>query len=148
MLEFVKTGRSLDIGTATGLFPSLLKQAGFAAEGLEFNLASAKWAEDHYGVPVKTCGLEESGAEKNSYDLISMTDVLEHTEHPLRFLQMTREYLRPGGLMLITFPDISSLEITILALFRVALSPILDMVMLLYSIPYLGVYARNSSRNV
>jgi SAM-dependent methyltransferase len=110
VLQFVKTGRSLDIGTSTGLFPSLLKQAGFAAEGLEFNLASAKWAEDHYGVPVKTCGLEESGAEKNSYDLISMTDVLEHTEHPLRFLQMTREYLKPGGVMLITFPDINSLE--------------------------------------
>lgn len=110
MLQFVKTGRSLDIGTATGLFPSLLKQAGFAAEGLEYNPASAEWAESHYGVTVRTCALEESDAEKNSYDFISMTDVLEHTEHPLRFLQMTREYLRPGGFMLITFPDISSPE--------------------------------------
>jgi SAM-dependent methyltransferase len=110
VLQFVKSGRSLDIGTATGLFPSLLKKAGFDAEGLEYNIVSAQWAEKHYGVTVRTCRLEESDADKSSYDLISMTDVLEHTENPLRFLQMTREYLRPGGFMLITFPDISSLE--------------------------------------
>jgi len=33
VLSFLQSGRSIDIGTATGLFPSLLKQAGFDAEG-------------------------------------------------------------------------------------------------------------------
>ena len=54
--------------------------------------------------------LEESGAERASYDLITMTDVLEHTDHPLRFLEFVSEYLKPGGYMLITFPDINSIE--------------------------------------
>jgi SAM-dependent methyltransferase len=110
VLRFVKGGRSLDIGTSTGLFPSLLKRAGFDAEGIEYNKASAEWGQAHYGVKIRNCGLEESDAELASYDLISMTDVLEHTEHPLRYLQTVRDYLKPGGHMLITFPDISSLE--------------------------------------
>ena len=50
VLEFVRGGRSLDIGTATGLLPALLKQVGFDAEGIEYNEASAKWGEEHYGV--------------------------------------------------------------------------------------------------
>lgn len=110
ILEFVKGGRSLDIGTATGLFPSLLKQAGFEAEGLELNQESAQWGESHYGVKIWTCRLERIDRDRASYDLISMTDVLEHMENPLHFLGRVREYLKPGGFVLVTFPDISSLE--------------------------------------
>jgi SAM-dependent methyltransferase len=110
VLKFVTGGRSLDIGTSTGLFPALLKRAGFDAEGIEYNKASAEWGQAHFGVKIRNCGLEESDAERGSYDFISMTDVLEHTEHPLRYLQAVREYLKPGGHMLITFPDIASLE--------------------------------------
>jgi len=108
--EFLPSGRSLDIGTATGLFPAILKRSGFDAEGLEFNEASADWGSRHYDVRITPAGLSESVALKGSYDLISMTDVLEHTAHPLAFLQMVREYLKPGGFMLITFPDIGSPE--------------------------------------
>ena len=110
VLEFVKPGRSLDIGTSTGLFPNLLRAVGFHAEGLELNKHSAKWGEDHYNVRIRTCDLSQIGDELDTYDLISMTDVLEHTEHPLRFLQLARAYLKPDGCMLITFPDITSPE--------------------------------------
>jgi len=110
VLEFVKGGRSLDIGTATGLFPHLLTQAGFQAEGLEYNPASAAWGEANYGIKIRTCSLEETGEVPGSFDLISMTDVLEHTESPLDYLKMVRRYLKPGGFLLVTFPDIESLE--------------------------------------
>jgi hypothetical protein len=39
-----------------------------------------------------------------------MTDVLEHTYHPLRYLLGIRKYLKSSGFMLVTFPDIESLE--------------------------------------
>jgi 2-polyprenyl-3-methyl-5-hydroxy-6-metoxy-1,4-benzoquinol methylase len=110
VVEFLKGGRSLDIGTATGLFPNILTKAGFEAEGLELNPATAEWGEAHYGVRIRTCQLGENGAEPGSYDLISMTDVLEHTENPLRFLGVARKYLRLGGYLLVTFPDVSSVE--------------------------------------
>ena len=110
VLEFLKGGRSLDIGTSTGLFPHLLKQAGFQAEGLEFNPASAAWGEANYGIRIRTCSLEETGEPPASFDLISMTDVLEHTESPVHYLEMVRRYLKPGGYLLVTFPDINSPE--------------------------------------
>ena len=110
VLKFVAPGKSLDIGTATGLFPSLLKEAGFDAEGIEFNEASAQWGSRHYGIKIMSGSLETSGVSPESYDLITMTDVLEHTDHPLRFLDFVRSYLKPGGFMLITFPDVCSIE--------------------------------------
>ncbi len=110
VLQYVKNGRSLDIGTATGLFPSLLKGAGFDAEGIEFNEASAEWGRTNYGVKIFTGSLEDSSISRAAYDLITMTDVLEHTDHPLHYLEFVREYLKPDGFMLVTFPDIASIE--------------------------------------
>lgn len=110
VLQFLQGGRSLDIGTATGLFPSMLKAAGFDAEGLEYNAASAAWGQEHYGIRIRTCDLPETGEHPQSFSLISMTDVLEHTAVPVDYLRMVREYLRPGGYALITFPDIQSFE--------------------------------------
>ena len=109
-LTFIKSGRSIDIGTATGLFPSLLKAAGFDAEGTEYNRESAEWGAANYGIRVRVGGLERIASELGSYDLISMTDVLEHTDHPLHSLQAASRSLKPLGYMLITFPDIRSLE--------------------------------------
>lgn len=110
VLRFTVQGRSLDIGTATGLFPSLLKEVGFDAEGLEINEASARWGEMQYGVRIKAGNLETSGLDRHSYDFISTTDVLEHMSHPLQFLVLVGEYLKPGGLVLVTFPDVNSIE--------------------------------------
>jgi len=110
VLSFLQSGRSIDIGTATGLFPSLLKQAGFDAEGTEYSPASAQWGAEHYGIRIRVGGLEQIAAEPGSFDLISMTDVLEHTEHPFHSLEAAGRSLKPLGYMLITFPDVRSLE--------------------------------------
>lgn len=110
ILRFLPQGRVLDVGTATGLLPRILKDAGFDAEGIEYNSESARWGERHYNVRIMTTPLENSNLEPHSYDLIVMTDVLEHTEHPLRFLTLARDYLKPHGFMLISFPDITSFE--------------------------------------
>ena len=107
---FLRDGRSIDIGTATGLFPSLLKAAGFDAEGTEYNRASAEWGAAHYGIEIRVGGLELIASELDSFDLITMTDVLEHTEHPLHALQTASKSLKSHGYMLITFPNIRSVE--------------------------------------
>lgn len=110
-LEFVESGRSLDIGTATGLFPALMKEAGFDAEGLEYNSSSAEWGTAHFGITIRIGGVESlTDATENAYDFISMTDVLEHTAHPLNALKTVARCLKPGGHMLITFPDIRSVD--------------------------------------
>jgi len=110
IVTFIQTGRTIDIGTATGMLPALLKGAGFQAEGVEYSRSSAEWGSAQFGVPIRIGGAELVAQETAAFDLISMTDVLEHTEHPLRTLQSLRASLKPYGLMLITFPDIRSAE--------------------------------------
>lgn len=110
IVQFLRGGRSLDIGAATGLMPSLLKQSGFDAEGIEYNPASAKWGEQHYGVRIRIGDVRQYCHELGTFDLISMTDVLEHMQQPLEFLRTVCAHLKPGGFMLITFPDIQSIE--------------------------------------
>ena len=110
ILKFVKPGRSVDIGTATGMLPALLKQVGFQAEGVEYNRSSAEWGVAHFGVAIRIGGAELVAQEVAAFDLITMTDVLEHTEHPLRTLEAMHRSLKPGGFMLITFPDVQSVQ--------------------------------------
>ena len=103
-------GRTLDIGCSTGLFPCLLKERGFAAEGLELNSTTAKFARDQFGIPVTSQPFETAEYTPASFSLVSMTDVLEHSLSPIATLERVHGILEDGGHALITFPDISSVE--------------------------------------
>jgi 2-polyprenyl-3-methyl-5-hydroxy-6-metoxy-1,4-benzoquinol methylase len=102
-------GRSIDIGCATGLLPKLLRESGWAAEGLELNEESVCFGRSHFGVPIRIGGINDLDG---FYDLITMTDVLEHTSNPFRTLSKLHNHLSRRGVVLITFPDISSAEST------------------------------------
>ena len=106
----IRTGKSLDVGCSTGFFVKLLKDHGFDAEGIEYNAESAAWGAEHYGVPIRAGSLDTVPLPEATYGLISMTDVLEHTLDPRAALTLVARALAPGGLALITFPDIQSLE--------------------------------------
>lgn len=103
-------GRTLDIGCSTGLFPGLLKEHGFAAEGLELNSTTAKFARETFGIPVTSQPFETAEYTPASFSLVSMTDVLEHSLSPIVTLERVHSILEDGGHALITFPDIWSLE--------------------------------------
>ncbi|MEO6807580.1 MAG: class I SAM-dependent methyltransferase [Isosphaeraceae bacterium] len=103
-------GRFLDIGCSTGLLVRMLRDLGYEAEGIEFNRQSAEWGRQHYGVKIHDKPMEQCGFEPESFDAVALTDVLEHTLHPREFLRSVGDLLAPGGLVLVTFPDIRSLE--------------------------------------
>jgi SAM-dependent methyltransferase len=103
-------GRTIDIGCTTGLFPAMLKQHGFDAEGLEVNPRTAELGRKKYGINIRVGTFEEFEAEPLSYDVVTMTDVVEHTINPLNTMRKANTLLRPNGGALITFPDIASLR--------------------------------------
>jgi 2-polyprenyl-3-methyl-5-hydroxy-6-metoxy-1,4-benzoquinol methylase len=110
LLRYLNAGKSLDIGCATGLFVRKLKDRGFQAEGYEANALSAEWGSLHYGVAIQAGVFDPSTAPSKGYDLITMCDVLEHTEAPMSYLRDIRKLLNPGGHVMITFPDIWSID--------------------------------------
>jgi 2-polyprenyl-3-methyl-5-hydroxy-6-metoxy-1,4-benzoquinol methylase len=103
-------GRTLDIGCSTGLLPALLKERGFAAEGLELNSTTAKFAREQFGIAVTSEPFETAEYAPESFSLVSMTDVLEHSLSPIATLERVHNILEHRGHALITFPDISSVE--------------------------------------
>lgn len=110
ILKFVRSGRSLDLGCSTGLFPHLLQEHGFQAEGLEINPATAQWGQQHYGVKITSCAFEEADYLPETFSLVTLTDFLEHTLAPFDALQRVRRILQPHKFAFVTFPDIESIE--------------------------------------
>ncbi len=102
--------RVLDIGCATGGLVKMLNDRGFAAEGLELDHDTAVWGREHFGITIHIKTLEECSFAPGSFDAAILADVLEHTLHPRNYLSGLGEILRPHGLVLVTFPDIHSLE--------------------------------------
>jgi SAM-dependent methyltransferase len=106
----LRRGRVVDVGCATGLLVRILKDRGYAAEGVELNPLSASWGREHYGVTIHDQPLDGCPYEPESLDALLLTDVLEHTHHPPDFLREAGRLLVPGGIVLVTFPGIRSLE--------------------------------------
>lgn len=107
---FVQGGRSLDLGCTTGLFPHVLKQRGFDAEGLEINAASAEWGQQHYGITIRNEPFELADYGEGFFRLVSMADVLEHSLDPAVTLARVHAILEDGGFAFVSFPDIESIE--------------------------------------
>ena len=103
-------GRVLDVGCSTGLLVRMLVDRGYQAEGVELNPASAQWGAKHYGVRIYNRPLESCPIRDGSLDAVFLTDVLEHTRHPVEFLREVGRRLAAGGFVVVTLPDISSVE--------------------------------------
>jgi SAM-dependent methyltransferase len=101
-------GRLLDVGTAAGGFLKAARDAGWDAVGVEPNRWLAQWGRDHYGVAIHAGSLDDAPLEPGSFDVVTLWDVIEHTPDPLRVLRRAHGLLRPGGLLIVNYPDIGS----------------------------------------
>ncbi|MDR1045512.1 MAG: class I SAM-dependent methyltransferase [Candidatus Adiutrix sp.] len=100
--------RLLDIGSGPGGFVKVAEERGWESSALEFNQESSrKLAEAGFKVIVKN--LELSDLPDQSFDLISLWEVLEHLPEPRATLAEARRLLAPGGLILILVPNARSL---------------------------------------
>lgn len=103
-------GRSLDIGCTVGLFPVVLRERGFDAEGLEINHATAAWGRERFGLRICNEPFETVVYPKQAFRLVSLADVLEHSLDPYKTLVRVNDIVEDGGYVFVSFPDIESLE--------------------------------------
>ena len=96
--------RILELGSAHGGFVALLKQAGFAATGLEISPWVVAFARQTFDVPMLQGQVEEQAIEPRSLDLIVLMDVLEHLADPARTIRHCLTLLKEGGLLLVQTP--------------------------------------------
>ncbi len=100
-------GRALDIGAAAGYFLKVAKGHGWEVEGVEPNSGFRKFSAEKLGIPIQAATLEEAGFPDDRFGLVTIWDALEHMPHPLGCLREVRRVLKPGGLLVINYPDIT-----------------------------------------
>jgi SAM-dependent methyltransferase len=101
-------GRLLDVGTAAGAFVAAARRRGWNAEGCEPNQWLADWGARRYGIPIRNGDLLQLDYPQGSFDVITLWDVIEHTTHPRLVLERCRTLMRPGGVLVVNYPDIGS----------------------------------------
>lgn len=101
-------GKLLDVGTAAGAFVAVANSQGWNAEGCEPNRWLAEWGSRHYGITIRPGSIFEQSYEPGTFDVITLWDVIEHTLNPREVLDRCRELLKPGGVLIVNYPDAGS----------------------------------------
>lgn len=91
--------RLLDVGAHVGVFVEVAQERGWDAWGLE----PSRWAVNmgrERGLNMIQGGLRDAELDSDSYDAVTMWDVVEHLLDPLAELREAARVLKPGGVLL------------------------------------------------
>ena len=103
-------GRYLDVGCGAGRALQRMKARGWEAVGFEVSERGAQ-AGRTAGLEIRT-GRELADArfEEGSFGLVTLFCVLPHLHDPAAVLGEVSRILRPGGILLMTMPNLRSLN--------------------------------------
>jgi 2-polyprenyl-3-methyl-5-hydroxy-6-metoxy-1,4-benzoquinol methylase len=103
-----KKGKILDIGTAGGSFLGVSSKRGWDVLGCEPSTWLAEWGSKHYNINIHPGTVFDMDLHDGEFDVVTLWDVLEHTPDPREVLTECRRILKPGGLLVVNYPDIGS----------------------------------------
>lgn len=107
-LQEVKPGKLLDIGCGNGYFLQQMRSRGWDVVGIDFDEKAVEVVKS-IGIEAYVGDLSELTFEDNSFDAITLNNVIEHLYDPLECLQKARNLLRDGGQLTVITPNIESL---------------------------------------
>lgn len=101
---YKRTGQLLDVGCGAGTFMQAARRAGWDAVGVEVSAPAAEHNRAE-GFEVFNGELEEARYAEGRFDVVVLSEVLEHVEEPRAMLQEVLRIMRPGGLLWATTPN-------------------------------------------
>lgn len=111
VMRLTQGGHLLDVGCAAGGFIRELRRlGGWHVQGVEINAKAACFARQQLGLDVFCGQLTDARFPSDSFDIVTMWDVLEHMHDPLATVKEVRRILRPGGVFLSSTPNANSLD--------------------------------------
>jgi len=99
-------GKLLDVGAGSGILVEAATKKGFKAKGIE----PSKWLAEKgnsRGINIIQGVLSESDKDEK-FDVITIIDVLEHVDEPLKLLLDVSERLRNDGIGVLVVPNVES----------------------------------------
>lgn len=100
-------GYLLDVGCAAGFSLIAAQERGWKPEGIECSDFCVSYARSR-GLKVHQGTLENFPSQKESIDVITMWDYLEHSPTPLRDLQKCYSLLKKKGIIVLSIPNVDS----------------------------------------
>jgi SAM-dependent methyltransferase len=100
--------KHVDVGCALGSMLEVAKAAGWDSVGVETSEFAAKYASEHTGCPVHAGTLQKAAFPSESFDVVTLMDVIEHVAEPSELLSEIHRILRPGGALFIVTPNFAS----------------------------------------
>jgi SAM-dependent methyltransferase len=110
ILDRKSPGRLLDVGCGTGIFLDTMRSHGWQVQGVELNAEAAHYSQERLGLDVFAGPLEGASYGEDTFDVITLWDVLEHLPSPRAALDTFRRILKPDGLLVFRMPNAGSLD--------------------------------------
>ncbi len=105
------SGKVLDVGSGYGYFRKALSNHNFDHDGIEISKYAIAIAKDLYNFNTYHGTLLDYYKKlENTYDVVTLWDVIEHIPDPEKLLEQVYNVLKPGGYVVIKTPNIQCLE--------------------------------------
>jgi 2-polyprenyl-3-methyl-5-hydroxy-6-metoxy-1,4-benzoquinol methylase len=101
-------GKLLDVGCGSGLFMEEMRKVGWIVNGVEPDPNAVAIAREQFSLDVRQGLLAEADYEPNTFDCVHLAHVIEHVYDPTALLKDCLRVLKPGGLLVVTTPNIGS----------------------------------------
>ena len=98
----------LDVGCGLGFLLDVAFDEGFRVSGVEFSRAAIEYIHSKYTFPIQY-GLLSEVSFSETFDVISLFDVVEHVIDPVSDLKKLRAIIAPGGYLVLQTMDSRSI---------------------------------------
>ena len=105
----VEIGTLLDVGCGSGAFLNVAQQRGWDVSGIELSPELSQVSRRAVKGQVINGAFESVALPEESYDVVTMWDIIEHVLDPVFCLKKVERLLKPGGMALFCTPDEDSL---------------------------------------
>ena len=112
--KYKPTGKWIDVGAGTGrVLQEAMRWETWDLMGIEPVERAAEYIKIKTGLQVFGDRLEKFSGYENTFDIVTMWDVLEHFEDPIMAINKVREILRENGIYVFSIPNIKSWDLRV-----------------------------------
>ena len=106
--HYVPTGRLLDIGCGAGTFLTIARERGYQVMGQEVTPFFIDFCRNQHGLDILAGEVKDLGLPSESFDVITLFDVIEHVLEPNELIEQSFHLLKPGGILMVGTHDIGN----------------------------------------